>query len=200
MTSFVLEVQHMKRIVGYFIQGLLILVPVALTLFVIFKIIELLSSMFTSFGIIVHPVVDFFILLGVVFALILLVGFMGSSFFFQPLFSLVERALVRAPLIKIVYSSIKDFMNAFVGNKKRFSKPVLVQMDKDNNVQQMGFITQQNLESLGISEARVAVYMPFSYAFTGRLIFVPRDRVTPVNISSTEAMKFIVSGGVTEVD
>lgn len=190
----------MKNIARYFVQGLLVIVPVAITIYVIYKIIVFISSLFSLFGIIVHPVVDFFIVGAFAILFILLMGFMGSSFFFRPLFSLIENALEKAPVIKIVYTSIKDFLSAFVGNKKRFNRPVLVDIDKQNGIQQMGFITQDSLALLGLPDGKVAVYFPFSYAFTGKLLFVPKDSVKMLNISPSEAMKFIVSGGVTELD
>ncbi len=190
----------MKSIARYFVQGLLVIVPVAITAVVVFKIISFISSLFTSVGIIVNPLVDFFIVCALAVVLIVLIGFMGSSFFFRPLFLLFENFLEKAPVIKIVYSSIKDFLSAFVGSKKRFNRPVLVDIDKSNGIQQMGFITQDSLALLHLPEGKVAVYFPFSYAFTGKLLLVPKESVTMLNISSSDAMKFIVSGGVTEID
>lgn len=191
----------MKIIARYFVQGLLVIIPVAITAFIIFEIIAFIASLFASFGIIVHPIIDFFIVGSISLLFILLVGILGSSFFFKPLFLLIENAMERAPLIKIVYSSVKDFLSAFVGNKKRFNRPVVVVLDKQNGIQQIGFITQDSLSLLGLpEEEKVAVYFPFSYAFTGKLLLVPKERVTILNISSSDAMKFIVSGGVTEID
>jgi uncharacterized membrane protein len=190
----------MKKILLYFIQGLLITVPLAITGYVIYKIISLVSSFFSYFGTIVSPVVDPFIVLASALLLILLMGLLGSSIILRPLFSTFDHALERTPFVKTIYSSIKDLMSAFVGSKKRFNKPVLVTINKENNIQQLGFITQENLSELNISKGTVAVYVPLSYSFSGNLLIVPIDHITPVDASSPEVMKFIVSGGVTDID
>ena len=190
----------MKNAIRYFVQGLLLIVPLAVTLVVIVKIISMIGSIFSSMGIIIHPLIDPFIVLAAAILLIVLAGFMGSLLFFKPLFTLLERALDKAPLIKIIYSSIKDFLSAFVGNKKRFNKPVLIDINKENGIQSMGFITQTSLLEMGIKNNKVAVYIPLSYAFSGNLLIVPAENVTPLDLPASEAMKFIVSGGVSEIE
>lgn len=188
----------LKRILNYFIPGLLITVPLAITVVVLVNIIQFISSLFNFYDIIIHPVLDPFIVLAVVFSLILLIGFLGSSIVFKPFFVLFEHAIEKAPVIKIIYTSIKDLLSAFVGNKKRFDKPVTVFIDKTNNIQMVGFITQKSLIKLGMEENKVAVYLPYSYGFMGKLIIVPSENVTPLNISASNAMKFILSGGVSD--
>lgn len=189
-----------KKGVRYFVQGLLIIVPVAVTGYVVFKIIALIASLFTSFGIIVHPLIDPFIVLVASLLLIIGAGQMGSSLFFRPLFDVLENAIEKAGPVNIIYSSIKDFLSAFVGNKKRFDKPVLIDIDKQNGVQQMGFVTQQSLEHMGIAGKKVSVYIPFSYTFSGRMLILPVENIKPLNIGAAQAMKFVFSGGVTDVD
>ncbi|HVA98615.1 MAG TPA: DUF502 domain-containing protein [Bacteroidia bacterium] len=190
----------MKSFTRYFIQGLLITVPVAITAAIIFKIFLFVGSLLGAFGIIVNPYVDPFIVLSILIILIFLVGMLGSSIFFTSLFTVFEHLIEKAPLVKIIYSSIKDFISAFVGKKKRFNRPVLVITNREANVQQLGFITQDSLTELGIAEGKVAVYTPFSYAFSGRVIIVPKESVTPLEASAADVMKFIISGGVTEIE
>ncbi|HNB12061.1 MAG TPA: DUF502 domain-containing protein, partial [Bacteroidia bacterium] len=112
----------------------------------------------------------------------------------------LERMLERTPLLKIIYTSVKDLIEAFVGEKKRFNQPVLVTVDKVSGVQRIGFITQKDLSVLGISSNKMAVYLPFSYGFNGQLVIVPAENVEKIDASGTEMMKFVISGGVTEVD
>lgn len=190
----------MKKIVIYFVQGLLITVPVAITGFVVYKLIDMVGSFFTEFGTIVSPVVDPFIIIAIAIGIILLAGVLGSSIILRPLFNVFDNALEHTPFIKTIYTAIKDLLSAFVGSKKRFNKPVLVTINKENNIQQLGFITQQDLSELKLKEGVVAVYMPMSYSFSGNLLIVPASSVTPVDASSAEVMKFIVSGGVTDID
>jgi uncharacterized membrane protein len=127
-------------------------------------------------------------------------GLLGSSIIIQPFFSMIDHGLERTPVVKTIYTSIKDFLQAFVGSKKRFNKPVLVTINKENNIQQLGFITQEDLSLLKLDRKSLAVYLPLSYSFSGNLVIVPVDHITPVNASSSEVMKFIVSGGVTDID
>jgi uncharacterized membrane protein len=190
----------MSRIVRYFIQGLIITVPVAVTIIVIYKIVAWVGSLFSVFGIIVSPVIDPFIIIFTAILLIFLMGLLGSSIILRPLFSTVDSALEHTPVIKTVYSSIKDLFSAFVGSKKRFNKPVLVTINKENNIQQLGFITQEDLTELNLKKGHCAVYVPLSYSFSGNLLIVPADHITIVEASSAEVMKFIVSGGVTDLD
>jgi uncharacterized membrane protein len=190
----------MKKAILYFIQGIVITVPVAITGIVVYKVVTWIASLFTMFGTIVSPVVDPFIITLTAIVLIFLMGLLGSSIILKPLFSLFDNALEHTPLIKTVYSSIKDLLSAFVGSKKRFNKPVLVTINKENNIQQLGFITKEDLTELNLKKGHVAVYVPLSYSFSGNLLIVSADHITIVEASSSEVMKFIVSGGVTDID
>lgn len=190
----------MTKIVRYFIQGLIITVPVGITAIVVYKVFDWVRSLFSMFGTIISPVIDPLIILATALILIFLMGLLGSSIVLRPLFSLLDNTLEQTPVVKTVYSSIKDFMSAFVGSKKRFNKPVLVTINKENNIQQLGFITKEDLSELNLSKNCVAVYMPLSYSISGNLLIVPTDHITVVDASSAEVMKFIVSGGVTDID
>jgi uncharacterized membrane protein len=99
-------------------------------------------------------------------------------------------------LVRIIYSSLKDLISAFVGDKKKFNQPVLVLLNKSSELRKLGFITQTDLGEWGLKES-VAVYLPHSYNFSGDLYIVPRENVTIVQASGADVMKFIVSGGVT---
>ena len=190
----------MKKLAMYFMQGLLVTIPVAITTYVVYKIFSLISSAFSGFGIILSPAIDPFIFIAIAICVIFIMGLLGSSIILKPLFSLFDDALEATPVIKIIYSSIKDLMSAFVGSKKRFNKPVLVTINKENKIFQLGFVTQQSLDQFKIKDGFVAVYMPMSYSFSGNLLIVPAESVNPIDYSSTEVMKFIVSGGVTDIE
>ncbi|MDQ3047579.1 MAG: DUF502 domain-containing protein [Bacteroidota bacterium] len=190
----------MKQILRYFIQGLIITVPVAITVFVVWKLIAFVGSIFSVFGTIISPVIDPFIVIVFACAIIFTMGLLGSSIILRPMFIMFDNAMEHTPFIKTVYSSIKDLLSAFVGSKKRFNRPVLVTINKENNIQQLGFITQDDLTELNLNKGTVAVYVPLSYSFSGNLLIVPSDHITVVDASSSEVMKFIVSGGVTDID
>jgi len=131
--------------------------------------------------------------------LITLLGVFASSVITQPLQRAAGRALDKVPLIKTLYSAIKDLLSAFVGTEKRFDQPVLVKLGKELWVERIGFITKPDLAELGLTADKVAVYLPHAYAWSGNLVIVPREQVTLLDVKAAEAMKFIVSGGVSSV-
>ena len=104
------------------------------------------------------------------------------------------------PLIKTIYESVTDLLSAFVGNKKKFNVPVMVKMNKESDIYKLGFLTREDLSQLGIPNTYVAVYLPHSYNFSGNMFVVPSTQVTTLNLPSSEVMKFIVSGGVIDID
>jgi uncharacterized membrane protein len=111
---------------------------------------------------------------------------------------LTEKALHKVPLISIIYSSIKDLFNAFVGDNQKFNKPVLVKMSEHTDNFKLGFVTQDEFLTLTL-EDKVAVYFPHSYNFSGELFIVPSKNVTYIDLPSSEVMKFVVSGGVSKI-
>lgn len=179
----------MKRILSYFLQGLLYTLPVFATVYVIIEAIIFVD------GIIPVKVPGLGLL--IILSSLTLIGFIGTRFITPNIIS-VDKYLDKVPLIKTVYTSVKDLLSAFVGKKKRFTEPVLVKME--GNVERFGFVTQHDLTDLGISADKVAVYIPFSYALTGNLIVVPKTSVSPVDGNSADIMKFVISGGVTEIE
>lgn len=184
------SIRHrLSRVMNYFLKGLLIVLPFAITFSIIRSIVLTLDTYF-DVGI---PALGFLI----VISSITLLGFIGSSLITKPLFSLFDDFLSRIPFVKIIYTSVKDFMEAFVGDKKKFNSPVLVQMT--DGLHKPGFITQADLSNLNLPGFS-AVYFPHSYAFSGNLFFVESSKVKPFEGNATDVMKFIVSGGVTEIN
>ena len=127
---------------------------------------------------------------------ITIVGFISSNFIAKKLVGLVDKIFKRLPFVKMIYSSVKDLIGAFVGDKKSFDKPVLVTLSPGSNIQAIGFVTRESLENIGFAD-KVAVYLPQSYNFAGNLLVVPKEQVTPISADSGDIMAFIVSGGVT---
>ena len=177
----------MKRISQYFLQGLLFLIPLFVTLYVIYWIFVNID------GVLNLPVPGLGFLVTIVF--ITLIGFFASNFLTKNIVHLVDRIFVRLPLVKMIYTSIKDLVNAFVGDKKSFNRPVQVVIDRKSNIRLLGFATCESLDSIGIEDS-MAVYLPQSYNFAGNLIIVESDQVIPLTADPGEVMKFIVSGGV----
>ena len=183
----------MKRLINYFFEGLLFMVPIVLTLYIFYivfvKIDGLLKIPLPGLGVI--PGVGFVATI----LLIIVVGFLVSNFITKKLFIYLDRILNRLPLVKLLYGSVKDLLNAFVGDKKSFNKPVLVKLSDEGHAHVMGFITCESLSNFGLDDF-VAVYVPQSYNFAGQLLVFPRDQVRLLESNSADMMTFIVSGGV----
>ncbi len=179
----------MKRILGYFLRGLVLTVPLVVTVWVCYAVFTKVDGWL---GISI-PGLGFVTTL----TLITLVGALGSSILTSSAVRILEELLNRLPFVRLLYTSTKDLMSAFVGEKKRFGQTVLVDLGLGNEVKVLGFLTQSSADRLGI-DASVVVYVPHSYAWSGQLLVVPSARVTPIAADSAEFMAFVVSGGVTD--
>ncbi len=183
----------MKKLSNYFFEGLLFMVPVVLTIYIFYivfvKIDGLLKIPLPGLGIV--PGVGFIATI----LLIILAGFLVSNFLTKKLLLWLDSLLNRLPLVKLLYGSVKDLLNAFVGDKKSFNQPVLVKLSADTSAHVLGFITCTSLANFGLEEY-VAVYVPQSYNFAGQLLVFPREQVRLLEANSADIMTFIVSGGV----
>lgn len=195
----------LKRIIQYFFQGVIIIAPIAVTLYFVFWLFSFVDSILPSiFGSVVSTEEGTRHIpgLGIVMMVLIMIviGWASSSFVISHFIDLVGAALEKTPGVKLIYSSVKDFLKAFSGSKKKFDKPVLVSVDSQN-VWRMGFITQRDASQFDLVD-HVVVYVPFSYAISGMTYFVPKSNIRMVDdhISSAEAMKFVISGGVTDMD
>jgi uncharacterized membrane protein len=189
----------MRKFFRFFIQGLILFIPLIITCAIFIKLFDFFVGLFSFVGFSANIFLN--TLLGLVGTLgfIALLGLLASSYIFKQVFSFFEDKMEHAPFIRHIYSPVKDFTNAFVGNKKRFNKPVMVLTNHNANIHEIGFITQEDLSDLGIQD-KVAVYLPLSYSLSGKLIIVPVENITPINAVPGDVMKFIVSGGVIDVD
>jgi len=188
-----------KRLGTYLLQGLLLIAPLAATLYIFYFLFQftdgLLSTYLEKFFQLKIPGLGILIII----CLLIFLGIIGETIFARPIKFLINSVLERAPLLRLIYTSVKDLFSAFVGKEKKFQRPVAVLMDEKNDIWRMGFLTNDKMEEMGL-DGKVAIYFPFSYNISGILYFVPANRIKPLNISSAEAMKFIISGGISEMD
>jgi uncharacterized membrane protein len=192
-----------KKIFQYFLQGLLVTAPLAITIYIIYWFV---SSVDSWIPIITEKdaagnVINRNYGLGFVVIIVALVaiGFLSSNFITSKLFDLFDRWLERTPGIRFIYSSVKDFFEAFAGNKKKFHRAVLINIHS-TDVWQIGFITDDDAAELGMKDY-ITVYVPMSYSFAGNTYIVPHSKVRTIeNISAGEALKYTISGGITELD
>ena len=186
----------MKRLVSYLLQGLLYIAPIGITTYIIYAVFMfmdgLLQELLVKFFDIKIPGLGFLTLL----LFLILIGFIGRTFIAEPIKALFKNLIARVPLLNFIYSAFNDLFSAFVGKEKKFSKPVLVKVNLNSDLEKLGFITEENLDLLHLKE-KVAVYFPHSYNFSGELFIVPKANITPVDINSSDVMKFVVSAGLT---
>jgi uncharacterized membrane protein len=183
-----------RTLVGYFLQGLVVVVPIgaiATGLYLLFVKVDawinvepLLNRRVPGAGI------------ALTIVLITIVGFLASNFATRWLFSAFESVIARTPLLKLLYSSLKDLVGAFVGETKRFDRPVLVQLGAAPDVSTIGFVTREGLRELGLP-GHVAVYVPQAYNIGGNVVVVPKERIRPLDADPGTVMSFVVSGGIT---
>ncbi len=201
---------YLRKLLQYFLQGLIVLAPIGITVYVLLSFFYwvdgilpgIAHSLFPQLvkkdieGNVEHiPGLGFLVVIGFT----LLVGWLSSLFMVGRLVTILDKVLEKTPGIKFIYSSVKDFLEAFAGNKKKFDKPVLVNVD-GADVWRIGFITRADASDLGMQE-HVIVYVPHSYAISGITYLVPKEKIKPLhNIGAADAMKFTVSGGVTDVN
>jgi len=184
-----------KKIFAYLINGLVLALPVYITGYVLYTIFDSLDR--------VLPIEHKYPGLGILILIVTLIvlGFLGAKIINDQIKARFAKFLDRIPFIKTIYKSITDMLGAFVGNKKRFNKPVLVRLSKDHEVEVIGFVTDEDLQEIGEAEAgKVGVYIPMSYSFSGHLVIVPRSNVKLITGNSLELMKYVVSGGVVEFE
>ncbi len=185
---------YWKKIHHYFLQGLIILAPITLTVIAIYWIFDKIDSILRPY--INIPGIGFVIII----AFVVLIGWASSFFIMSRLISFFDKWLEKMPWVKFIYSSVRDFFEAFTGNKKKFNKAVLVSVFADE-VWLVGFLTDEDLQKFNLGAEYVSVYVPQAYNFAGQLYMVNRKRVHLIKqVPSSEAMKYAVTGGVVDVD
>lgn len=189
----------MKKLTSYFLQGLLFLAPISITTYVIYLVFNFSDSLSQEVlsTLIGREIPGLGILIMLVFLTVL--GFVGQTIIARPFQIFFNKIIHSVPLLELIYSAIKDFFSAFVGKDKKFNKPVLFKINPNDNANRIGFITNQNLEAFGDKDL-VAVYVPFSYTFTGETYLVSKEAVKPINAPASEVMKFLVAGGVADIN
>ena len=180
----------MKKLFRYFISGLIFVLPVVVTIYLMYTMITFVDSIFPvvifpGFGIIV------------VISAITAIGILANVYIGKPLFNWMDRILSGLPVISLMYNSTKDILISIVGQNNKLKTPVAVKMSP-TGIFKLGFITQEYLEAafLQEEEAYVAVYFPHSYNFSGNLFLVPVSNVKIIDKQAGDVMKFIVSGGI----
>lgn len=198
-----------KKIINYFLQGLLIIAPVAVTLYSIYWIVSTVDSWLPIFRepvkdaagtIIRYKVKNYGAGFAIIIASIIIIGYLSSFFIRSRLFNLFDSWLEKTPGIKYIYSSVRDFFGAVAGEKKKFNQPVLANVFSED-VWIIGFVTDEELHKFDMGAEMVAIYVPQAYNWAGQLYMLPRDKVRKIDrISSGDSMKYAVTGGVVDTE
>jgi uncharacterized membrane protein len=181
-----------RFLLSYFFRGLLLTVPLAILIYVLYSTLSFLDR------IIPYEIPGLGLL--TLLAGITAIGYIGSTVLYQPIADFGHEVLQRIPFLKTIYDALTDLVEALVGSKKKFDQPVLVKLASGSNMEKLGFMTARDLQHLGVEGDKVAVYMPHSFAWSGNLFIVPAENVTPIDAKASDVMKFILSGGVADVD
>ena len=204
-----LEPFRWKKIFQYLLEGLLVLAPIAITVYSLYWIVSSVDDWVPIFR---EPVKDYqghvtgfrvknyglgFV---VILVTIILIGYLSSFFIRSRIFAMFDSWLEKTPGVKLIYSSVRDFFGAFTGEKKKFKTAVLANAFADD-VWIVGFVTDEQLEKFDMGADKVSVYVPQSYHWAGQLYILPRSKVRKIEkIGSGEAMKYAVTGGVVDVE
>lgn len=198
-----------KKVIQYFLQGLLIIAPLAITIYAMYWVVTTVDSWVPIFReaikdpsgrVIGYEVKNYGLGFLIILAGIVIIGYLSSFFIQSRVFNLFDHWLEKTPGVKFIYTSTRDFFEAFAGDKKRFSKAVLANVFSED-VWIVGFLTDEEMKKFELGADKVGVYVPQAYNFAGQLYILPRERVKKIDkISSGEAMKYAVTGGVVELD
>jgi uncharacterized membrane protein len=194
---------HLKKFFQYFLQGLLVTAPVAITIYLIYWFVSSVDNLIPVFtekdaagNIINRNYGSGFV---IIIITLILIGYLSSNFITSRIFYFFDSWLEKTPGVKFIYSSVKDFFEAFAGNKRKFSKAVLISIHH-SDVWQIGFVTDEHPIELGMKDY-ITVYVPMAYSFAGNTYILPPDRVRKIeHITAGEALKYTVSGGIVELE
>lgn len=191
-----------KKALQYFLQGLLVLAPVLITFYVLFSVVTSIDNLLPIFTVTdskgVVQVKNYGLGFVVIILFIITIGYFSYFFISNRIIIFFDKMMQRLPGLKHIYSTTRDFFEAFAGDKKKFTYNVLANVD-DNDVWRVGFVTQEDMAEFGLKEY-VAVYVPMAYSVAGNVYIIPKTRIKSItHISSSQTMKFAVSGGVTDI-
>ncbi|HEX5653382.1 MAG TPA: DUF502 domain-containing protein [Chitinophagaceae bacterium] len=183
-----------KKIIRFFIQGVIILAPIGITGYVLYWLFDRVDNILRPYVNI--PGLGF----AIIIVFVILVGWISSNFLMGSFLGVFDHWIERTPVIKFIYSSTKDFFEAFAGDKRKFNQAVLANVFS-NEVWIVGFLTDEEMAKFDMGAEMVAVYVPQAYNFAGQLYILPRHKVQKIqHITSGEAMKYAVTGGVVDLE
>ncbi|HQV60259.1 MAG TPA: DUF502 domain-containing protein [Chitinophagaceae bacterium] len=191
------KLQHrssFKKILRFFFQGLIILAPIGITLYAMYWLFERVDGILRPYVNI--PGLGFLLII----LFVILVGWISSNFLMGSAITFFDQLMEKTPGVKLIYTSTKDFFEAFAGDKRKFNRAVLANVFSED-VWIVGFLTDEEMQKFELGADKVAVYVPQAYNFAGQLYILPKEKVRKIEkLTSGEAMKYAVTGGVVDLD
>ena len=182
-----------RHILNLFLRGLLVVLPIALTISILIWVLQIIGSFLhldkLSFG-----AVALYLLLGVI--VITMIGKFTEGVVAKQILEFFVGIIEKAPGLNWIFGTTKDMTQAFVGENKKFT--VTVRVEISPNVYRIGFLTQETMAEFGMDEF-CAVYFPNSYAISGEILIVKKEKIEKIDADSGDVTKFILSGGVSEM-
>ena len=183
-----------KKILRFFFQGLIILAPIGITLYAMYWLFERVDGILRPYVNI--PGLGFLLII----FFVILVGWISSNFLMGSAITFFDQLMEKTPGVKLIYTSTKDFFEAFAGDKRKFNRAVLANVFSED-VWIVGFLTDEEMQKFELGADKVAVYVPQAYNFAGQLYILPKEKVRKIEkLTSGEAMKYAVTGGVVDLD
>ncbi len=182
-----------RKVLGYFLQGLLVVIPIGATVGVLVWLYRGIQS-WLDLGHVSWGAFGIYIVIG--FGIILLVGVFTKGVIAQQIMEFFEGIIEKAPGLNLIFGTTKDLTHAFVGEKKKFNKPVVVEISA--GLYRMGFMTQTSLDAIEMPDY-VSVYLPYSYAFSGEMVIIHKDKIRRLDLEGSDVTKFVLSGGAAEL-
>ncbi|MFT4525686.1 MAG: putative membrane protein [Bacteroidia bacterium] len=192
--------RYFKRLAGNFLQGLLFIAPIAVTVFAVVWFVNLVDDLFNPWLSDLLPIHVPGIGILISFILLALIGYVVSNLISRSAIGWFEKMMNRAPLVKVIYFSVKDILNVFFKKEDQLGQPIKVLVQNDPKQYRLGFVSGARLGHMGIEDNMIAVYLPFSYGIMGNLLYVEKRHVEYLDMKPSDVMKLIVSGGMTKVD
>jgi uncharacterized membrane protein len=190
----------LRRLARTFLSGLAVVLPIVITIAVIVWVVTTAERLLGGVAAALLPGDSYprGLGIGVAIALIFGVGVLMEAVYFRRLMGWVEDLLNRIPLVKTVYGAVRDLMSLFSkAGTRKFSKVVMVKFP-GIGARLVGFVTIEDFTGLAVAAGpdEVAVYLPMSYTIGGYTVLLPRSCLTPIDMSLEDAMRFVVTAGM----
>ena len=180
-----------RKLLNYFLRGLMVVLPLALTLGVIYWFLGFVAGIL-GLNTDSQNLKLMFVYFVIGIATITIIGYFVRGLVAKQILDFFEGIIEKAPGLKFIFGTTRDITEAFMGDNKKFNRPVVAHLS--DGVHKVGFLTRDNADFLGCEGSSV-VYFPYSYGLNGEMLIVENSRLKPLDAVASNVTKFVVSGG-----